>query len=349
MLPDFVTNNIGLSLAVVIVVVGLLVIGLGDVLRFSWTRVWAISGVNYTQSLRRRVLWITPLVIVGVIVVSQFQKAVDPQDAIRQTTMFCLFATGMLVVLVTVILACTNLPREIDSRVIYTVATKPTTRLEIVLGKVVGFVRVSFWLLLIMGLFTYGYVKFRDWRMRSYLAAQLDTPGTVEQVNRPTLEYYRDYGTLHARVLDRPQALSILADMPRAGEPLWAPGFAEGEIFANFKIDRSLIPLPDPSDASADPSVGPAPIAPKGGLILRVGVRVERHDEPWLNLNPELPTTAPAETGVAGPTTGPATQPAGAAVPATQPAAQQPRVAVFVNNEQREILINSTELGGAVD
>jgi hypothetical protein len=83
-------------------------------------------------------------------------------------------------------------------------------------------------------------------------------------------------------------------------------------------------------------------------LILRVGVRVERNEEPSLDLNPAgAPTTAPADT--TGPAAaGPATVPATDASPTTQPA-QQPRVAVFVNNERREILINATELGGAVD
>ena len=57
-------------------------------------------------------LWITPLAILGVIVVSQLQRPLDEQDAIRQTTKFCLFATGLLVTVATIILACTNLPRR---------------------------------------------------------------------------------------------------------------------------------------------------------------------------------------------------------------------------------------------
>ncbi len=123
-------------------VVGLFVIGLKDVLRLSVARIWAVSNVSFTEAIRKRVLWVTPLAIVGVILVSQFQKPVDELDAIRQTTKFCLFATGMLVTLTAILLACTNLPKEIENRVIFTIVTKPTTRLEIVLGKVLGFARV---------------------------------------------------------------------------------------------------------------------------------------------------------------------------------------------------------------
>src|SRR5688500_1356786 len=329
MLPDFIFDNIGRSVAILIVVVGLLVIGLGDLLRFSPTRVWAIGGVSFRQSIRRRVLWITPLVIVGGIIVSQLQKAVDAQDAIRQKTMFCLFATGMLVVLVTLILACTNLPREIESRVIYTVATKPTTRLEIVLGKVVGFVRVSFWILVIMGLFTYGYVTFRDWRMRSYLADQLASPGAVEPVNRPTLEYYRDHGTLHARVMDTPESLHIMSHMPTGRDDRWVPGMGEGEIWAAIELDRSMIPAPDPqAAATAESTVGPTAAPPKGGIVLQAVVRVERSGEAAPVPDAVQPTTAPTTIpAAAGPTTSPAPTFAGPSVtpPTTAPALQAPK------------------------
>src|SRR5438477_9107022 len=188
-MPEFISTNIALIVLVGIVLVGLLGVGLKDVLRFSVTRAWAISGVCFQQSIRRRVLWLTPLVILGVLTVAQFQKPIDPQDAVRQTTSYCLFATGLLVAIVTIILACTNLPQEIENRVIYTVATKPTTRLEIVVGKVIGFVRVSFWILVIMGLFSWGYLRFRDWRLRSEIRAQL--AGPTDANSRPTLASYR--------------------------------------------------------------------------------------------------------------------------------------------------------------
>jgi ABC-type transport system involved in multi-copper enzyme maturation permease subunit len=109
-----------------------------DFLRFSLKRAWAISGVCFAESIRRRVLLITPLAILGIIIISQLQRPLDEQDAIRTTIKFCIFATALVVTITTVILACTNLPREIENRVIFTVVTKPTTRLEIVVGKVIG-------------------------------------------------------------------------------------------------------------------------------------------------------------------------------------------------------------------
>src|SRR4051812_34697967 len=186
-IPPFLANNWAVIVLILVVLAGVGV-GLKDVLRFSITRSWAISPVCFRQPIRRRVLWLTPLVIAGVLIVAQFQRWLDAQDLVRQTTSYCLFATGLLVAIVTIILASTNLPQEIESRVIYTVATKPTTRLEIAVGKVIGFCRVSFWILVIMGFFSWSYLRISDWRLRREITAQLEA-GAVDQISRPTLEY----------------------------------------------------------------------------------------------------------------------------------------------------------------
>src|SRR5215831_4862597 len=149
-LPSFITDNLDWCIASAIVIVGLVLYGFSDLIRFSFSRAWAISSVCYAESIRRRVLLITPLAIIGVLLICQLQNPVDEQDAIRQTIKFSLFAAGMLVMVAAIILACTNLPREIESRVVFTVVTKPTTRLEIVVGKVMGFAKVSAVILLIM-------------------------------------------------------------------------------------------------------------------------------------------------------------------------------------------------------
>src|SRR3954454_24142932 len=160
LVPNVINQHLGWWLFALCILVGV-VVGWRDLLRLSPKRIWAISGVSFSESIRRRVLLITPLAILGVIIVSQLQHPLDEQDAIRQTVKFCIFATGLVVAVTTIILACTNLPREIDNRVIYTVVTKPTTRLEIVLDKIVGFARVSALILLIMGLFTFAYLNWR--------------------------------------------------------------------------------------------------------------------------------------------------------------------------------------------
>lgn len=230
-----------------IVVLGLLVYGLRDVLRLSWCRASAISSVCFAESIRRRVLWLIPLAIVGVIVVSQFQRPLDEQDSIRQTTKFCLFASGMLVTITTVILACTSLPKEIDNRVIYTIVTKPTTRLEIILGKIGGFAAVSATILLIMALFSWGYVQYRQWSILTEVRQKLEA-GNLPDATAATLRYYADNGLLSARAYQRPADLQMFSRPPEPNSNLrWLYGGGEQSLAVPFQL----------TEADIDPNLAP--------------------------------------------------------------------------------------------
>jgi len=240
---SLINDNLGWWIAGAIVVIGLVGFGLRDLLRFSPRRVWAISSVSFAESIRRRVLWITPLAILGVIIVSQLQHPIDEQDAIRQTIKFCLFATGLVVTIVIIILACTNLPKEIDTRVIYTVVTKPTTRLEIVLGKVLGFARVSAAILIIMGLFTWGYLHLRAWNMQRFIAQQL-AAGDVGPSRRPALEHYQQSGLLQARDLQDAASYEVFARLPQPDDTVrWM--FSEQNFIVPFQLSLGDIAPPD--------------------------------------------------------------------------------------------------------
>jgi hypothetical protein len=247
---DFLLRNLWWLLPAAIVVVGLLVFGLKDLLRFSVARTWAISSVCFAESIRKRTLWVTPLAIVGVIIVSQFQKPVDELDAIRQTTKFCLFATGMLVTLTAILLACTNLPKEIENRVIFTIVTKPTTRLEIVLGKVLGFARVSGAILLIMGLFTFGYLHLRAYGMQREIRQRL-ADGKVEEAIRPTFEHYATAGLLNAKEYYTASDLGFFSRVPELNSPMrWTSAAASQMVLIPLEIPTALLPE-SPEDAQA--------------------------------------------------------------------------------------------------
>lgn len=242
-IPEFVHRHLGWFAFGAIILIGLVAFGMRDLLRFSWTRVWAISGVCFDESIRRRVLWITPLAIVGVILVSQLQKPFDEQDAIRQTIKFCLFATGLVVAITTIILACTNLPREIENRVIYTIVTKPTTRLEIVLGKVVGFARVSATILIIMGLFSWGYLRVRAWNMQRDIGQRLEA-GAVPAHMQKTLAHYREAGLLTAKALSKPKMMQIFGQLPDASGKRWMVSEGEGDMLIPFMLREGVLGEP---------------------------------------------------------------------------------------------------------
>jgi ABC-type transport system involved in multi-copper enzyme maturation permease subunit len=272
--------RMGWIISACIVVVGLLGLGLTDLLRFSATRVWAIGGVCFRESIRRRVLWITPLAILGVIVVSQLQKVFDEQDVLRETTKFCIFASGLVVTLTTIILACTNLPKEIETRVIYTVVTKPATRLELIVGKIIGFSRVSAVILIIMGLFSYGYLSLRAWRQGQEISVRLATDPALSGAERNKLEHYRDSGLLTARDELQADDAQVMAPIdPSAPAARTMPtlqdstrsiyGDSEEEFLFPFKMDRARFFAAGDDPNTLDEGIG------KTGML--IGVRVKWH------------------------------------------------------------------------
>lgn len=193
-------------LAIIFVLAGAL--GFKDVLNFSLTRALAVASVAYRQSIRRKVLLILPPVMLAIIAVNQFKVATDARDSIRQTTNICLMSTGLVAFLVVLMAACTSIPREIESRVIHTIATKPITRLEILLGKVIGFSGVSLAILALMSLFTCGFLMWEDSRLMSVT---------------------KEPSSLHADIYSNPTSLNFLGDLPDENGRMWLAGDEEGQ------------------------------------------------------------------------------------------------------------------------
>ncbi len=232
-----------MSLLSPVVIIGALIVVIGviwgilDLARFSPRRVIAIASVCYTEAIRKRILLIAPLAIVGVVIVSQLQNATDEQDALRQTVKSCLFVSGLIVVATAIILACTNLPKEIESRVIFTIVTKPTTRFEIVIGKVVGFAQVSGVILLIMGLFTYGYLYVRAVRMQSRIDTALQAGG-LDPAREATYRHFQRAGLLGTKSLEFPASLEVLAKPYDGGEFRWLAGAMQQSVSVPFSLTQ---------------------------------------------------------------------------------------------------------------
>jgi ABC-type transport system involved in multi-copper enzyme maturation permease subunit len=255
-------QSMGLYAAIAIVVLGLLVYGLRDLLRVSLIRIWAIGSVVFRDSIRKRILWLAPLGMLGVVAVSQFGRSIDEQDAIRQTVKFCLFASGLLVVLASIVLSCTSLPKDIESKVVFTIVTKPISRLEIVLGKMVGLARVTGTLLVIMGLFSYAYLSYRAFTLERAITQQLENP-TLDRFTKQWLEHYRDAGLLETRFVRSPDLVQVLARIDDSGLR-WMS--TQQQIGLDFDVpSERFIP---PGIPDAEPGAG--------GLVMTLDLRWEQ-------------------------------------------------------------------------
>ena len=257
----------GVVTAVLIVIVGLMIYGFRDLLRFAPRRVWAIGGVVFRESIRRRILWLTPLAMFGVVILTGLQRPDDPSDAIRQTIQFCLFASGFLVIVSGIMLACTNLPRDIESKVVFTIVTKPTTRLEIVLGKIVGVARVTGSILILMGLFAWGYLHVRAWQLQGDIARQLAGP-LDNEVARGRLEHQRQQGLLATRSMAYADTHEIVVRKPGGADDVRWASTRQNLMIPFSTTPEQLVPRGF-ADASKDE---PAP--PPGAAGVRVNVKM---------------------------------------------------------------------------
>jgi ABC-type transport system involved in multi-copper enzyme maturation permease subunit len=190
------------------------------------------------------------------------------------------------VAVTTIILACTNLPREIESRVIYSLVTKPTTRLEVVLGKVVGFASVSFTILLIMGVLSYAYLELRSRAMQRHIAQRLETPGAVSAGSVQTLTYYRDAGLLGAKKLEVADAVDVYSRVPeQSDDRRYFYGNGDGSVWVAFEPRKEQLIPPGGS------TVG------ENGLVVRAMIGYVRKGKTPATSPVDAPPTTAATTG----------------------------------------------------
>ena len=91
----------------------------------------------------------------------------DANDTISLYTSICLYGQMFMVLLALMVLASFSLGRERERRTIITTGSKPLSRLEFFLGKIVGFSTVGLALLVFMGFVTNGYLLVAEQRVRS--------------------------------------------------------------------------------------------------------------------------------------------------------------------------------------
>ncbi len=120
-------------------------------------RVWALARLAFKEAIRRRVLFVIGLFVVGLMLAGWY---LNPQsdDPARLYISFVLTATNYLILALALFISTFSIPADIKSRTIYTIVTKPVRPTEIVLGRMLGFVGVGTMMLVPMGLASYLFV-----------------------------------------------------------------------------------------------------------------------------------------------------------------------------------------------
>ena len=128
-----------------------------DIPATSFQRVSAIARLAIKEAIRKKVLVVVAVFVVGIMFAGWY---LDPKadNPARLYISFVISATNYMVLLLGLFLSCFSLPADIKSRTIYTIVTKPVRPTEIFLGKVLGFVAVGTMILVLLACMSYLFV-----------------------------------------------------------------------------------------------------------------------------------------------------------------------------------------------
>lgn len=123
----------------------------------TWRRTYAIARLAFQEALRRKVLAVVAVFIIGLMFAGWFldPNADHPARLYIETV---LTGTSWMVLLLGLFLSCFSLPADIKNKTVQTIVTKPVRSTEIVLGRIMGFTAVGTMLLGIMGVLSYFFV-----------------------------------------------------------------------------------------------------------------------------------------------------------------------------------------------
>ncbi|MEM9586127.1 MAG: ABC transporter permease, partial [Planctomycetota bacterium] len=113
-----------------------------DLPGLSPSRIAALARLAFKEAIRRRVLFVVGLFVVVLLLAGWF---LNPQsdDPARLYISFVLTGTNYVILALALFLSAFSLPNDIKNKTIYTIVTKPVRAIEIVLGRLIGFVGVG--------------------------------------------------------------------------------------------------------------------------------------------------------------------------------------------------------------
>ena len=177
---------------------------------WPFRRTWAVALITFRQGLRMHLWIMAPLVILVFIAVDWHSPRFDPVfDAIPAAVGTALFIMTALAVVVGVFFATYSIPVEVETRVAYTLITKPVGRLELVAGKTLG---MSLLLLAMLGIVWAGAYAY-------FVARGSDVQALAEQRRKevlPRARFEADLNALEA-VVQRGPLLTYRYRRPGSG------------------------------------------------------------------------------------------------------------------------------------
>lgn len=144
---------------------------LSDLRHFSLRRTATVAHLAVGEALRLRVLVVIAVGLLAIIVADLTSKRFDPVLDLAPSLIRISETVIFIVALIfAVFLSTYSIPHELASKTIYSLVTKPVSRLEIILGKTLGAIAVLGIVILGLGLLSLGYMTVRSHQVRSLAA-----------------------------------------------------------------------------------------------------------------------------------------------------------------------------------
>ena len=113
-----------------------------DIPKMSFRRIFAMAKLAIKESIRKKVLVVVGIFIVGMMFAGWYLDENADYPA-RLYISFVLTMTNYMVIVLGLFVSCFSIPADIKSRTIYTIVTKPVRPLELFLGRVLRVSRMS--------------------------------------------------------------------------------------------------------------------------------------------------------------------------------------------------------------
>lgn len=123
----------------------------------SGRRVYALARLAFKEAIRRRVLVVAVIFVIGLLFAGWFLNP-NSENPAELYIVFVLTSTNYLILMLALFISCFSLPADIQNKTLYTIVTKPVRPTEIILGRVLGFAAVGTCLLAPMGVASYFFV-----------------------------------------------------------------------------------------------------------------------------------------------------------------------------------------------
>ena len=148
---------------------------------FSVARVWALATNTFTELVRLKIFYFLLIFAVLLIGSSAFLVRFSFQDQFQMLKDLSLGAMSIFTSLLAILATATLLPKDIEDRTLYTILAKPVSRLEYLLGKLLGVVLLLFLSMLLMGM-VFGLVL--GWRVHVVTGEVLAGGGPREAIDQ---------------------------------------------------------------------------------------------------------------------------------------------------------------------